>query len=184
VPRRVEAEGFDAAAAVAAGAVGAGVVAAIAAVVVAAVTVAAVADVFVAALVAAFVVAAFWRRSRRRCFVVRAMGEPERVALYGGTFDPVHDGHLAVARGLSGLFGFGQVLFIPAHHAPHKRGTPPTSPWHRHAMLALATQGEPAFRVSTVELDAPGRPYTVETVARLRAESGGRRLFFLMGADS
>src|SRR5215210_2263061 len=100
------------------------------------------------------------------------MGEPKRIALYGGSFDPVHDGHLAVAHALTGLFGLDEVLFIPAHVAPHKRAVPPTPPWHRHAMLALATQGEPRFRVSTVELDAPERPYTVETLARLRTELG------------
>ena len=110
-----------------------------------------------------------------------------RIALYGGTFDPVHDGHLAVARGLTALFKFDEVLFIPAHVAPHKRAAAaPASPWHRHAMLALATAGEPGWKVSTVELEAPERPYTVETIARLRAGYGGAgaRLFFVMGADS
>jgi nicotinate-nucleotide adenylyltransferase len=111
----------------------------------------------------------------------------KRIALYGGTFDPVHDGHLAVARELTALFKFDEVLFIPAHVAPHKRAAAaPASPWHRHAMLALATQGEPGWRVSTVELEAPERPYTVETIARLRTDYGGAgvRLFFVMGADS
>jgi nicotinate-nucleotide adenylyltransferase len=112
------------------------------------------------------------------------MGE-KRIALYGGSFDPVHDGHLAVARALAELFALDRVLFIPAHVAPHKRTAPPTPAWHRHAMLALATQGEPRFCVSTVELDAPERPYTVETLARLRTELGaGARPFFVMGADS
>ena len=109
-----------------------------------------------------------------------------RVAIYGGSFDPVHDGHLALARELVGLFGFGELHFVPAHHAPHKRTSRPTSAWHRFAMLALATQGDAALRVSSVELDAPERPYTVETISRLRAELGddGVRLFFVMGADS
>lgn len=111
----------------------------------------------------------------------------KRIALYGGTFDPVHDGHLAVARELSALFDFDEVLFIPAHVAPHKRAVAaPASPFHRHAMLALATQGEPGWRVSTVELEAPERPYTVETIERLQTDYGGAlaRLFFVMGADS
>ncbi|HEX5709454.1 MAG TPA: nicotinate-nucleotide adenylyltransferase [Pyrinomonadaceae bacterium] len=115
------------------------------------------------------------------------MGEkPARsVALYGGSFDPVHEGHLSVARKLSELFALDEVLFIPAHVAPHKRGRRVTAALHRHAMLALATQTEPRFRVSTVELDAPERPYTVETLARF-VETRGRaaRLFFVMGADS
>jgi nicotinate-nucleotide adenylyltransferase len=113
------------------------------------------------------------------------MSQTKRIALYGGTFDPVHDGHLAVARSLLELLALDGLLFVPAHTAPHKRrSAPPTSPWHRHAMLALATQGEERFRVSSVELDAPERPYTVETVARLRDELAGARLFFVMGADS
>jgi nicotinate-nucleotide adenylyltransferase len=112
------------------------------------------------------------------------MSQTKRIALYGGTFDPVHDGHLAVARGLVSLLALDELLFVPAHTAPHKRSAPPTSPWHRHAMLALATQGEARFRVSSVELDAPERPYTVETLARLLEELKDARLFFVMGADS
>ena len=113
------------------------------------------------------------------------MSEARRIALYGGTFDPVHDGHLAVARSLVEFFGLDEVLFVPAHVAPHKREQPPTSALHRYAMLVLATQGEPRFRLSTVEIDAPERPYSVETVARLQQEYGaGARLFFVMGADS
>jgi nicotinate-nucleotide adenylyltransferase len=106
-----------------------------------------------------------------------------RIALYGGTFDPVHDGHLAVARELLKLFSLDEVLFIPAHVAPHKRNVPPASPYHRHAMLALATQDETRFRISTVELDEPRKPYTIETILRLRDSLGGQ-LLFVMGADS
>jgi nicotinate-nucleotide adenylyltransferase len=113
------------------------------------------------------------------------MSRSKRIALYGGTFDPVHDGHLAVARGLADLLALDEVLFVPAHVAPHKRNVPPTSPWHRHAMLALATADDPRMLISTAELDAPERPYSVETVARFREEFGeGARLFFVMGADS
>jgi nicotinate-nucleotide adenylyltransferase len=106
-----------------------------------------------------------------------------RIALYGGTFDPVHDGHLAVAGELLKLFSLDEVLFIPAHIAPHKRSVPPSSSFHRYAMLALATGDEPRFRVSTVELDEPRKPYTIETVLRLRDTLGGQ-LVFVMGADS
>lgn len=113
------------------------------------------------------------------------MERRKRIALYGGSFDPVHVGHTAVARELLRLFGLDEVLFIPAHVAPHKRGRKVGSPLHRHAMLALATQGEPRFCISTVELDAPERPFTVETLASLLGAYGERsRLFFVMGADS
>jgi nicotinate-nucleotide adenylyltransferase len=108
-----------------------------------------------------------------------------RIALYGGTFDPVHAGHLAVARGLLLLFALDEVLFIPAYVAPHKRERRVSPALDRHAMLALATQGEEHFRVSTVELEAPEKPYTVETLSGFRARLGGAaRLFFVMGADS
>jgi len=112
-------------------------------------------------------------------------GDARRIALYGGTFNPVHNGHLAVARELLKLFALDEVLFIPAHVAPHKKrqSVPPASPFHRYAMLALATEDEPRFRISTVELDEPEKPYTVETILRLRDALGGQ-LVFVMGADS
>lgn len=109
----------------------------------------------------------------------------KRIALYGGTFDPVHVGHIAVAEGLLKLFALDEALFIPAHVAPHKRGAMVSPPLHRYAMLALATQESEALRISTIELDAPEKPYTVETLARLQDELGQMaRLFFVMGADS
>jgi nicotinate-nucleotide adenylyltransferase len=113
------------------------------------------------------------------------MQRRKRIALYGGSFDPVHVGHAAVARELTRLFALDEVLFIPAHVAPHKRGRRVSAPLHRYAMLALATQGEPRFRASTVELDAPERPFTVDTLTGLLDSYGeGVRLFFVMGADS
>lgn len=109
----------------------------------------------------------------------------KRIALYGGTFDPVHVGHTALARRLLELFSLDEVLFIPAHVAPHKRDREVTPALQRYAMLALATQGEERFRISTVELDAPEKPYTVGTLEGF-AETMGKsaRLFFVMGADS
>jgi nicotinate-nucleotide adenylyltransferase len=113
------------------------------------------------------------------------MGERKRIALYGGTFDPVHLGHLEVARRVSELFEIEQVIFIPAQLAPHKTGRPVTKPIHRYAMLALATADDPRLLISTFELDAPDRRYTVDTVAELQRMLGdGTELFFIMGADS
>ncbi|HYP02676.1 MAG TPA: nicotinate-nucleotide adenylyltransferase [Pyrinomonadaceae bacterium] len=124
--------------------------------------------------------------NRQRSDASTAATTTTTVALYGGSFDPVHDGHIAVARELLKLFALDEVLFIPAHVAPHKRrhAAAPASPLHRYAMLALATQGEPRFRVSTVELDEPEKPYTVETVSRLKSDSPAARFLFVMGADS
>ena len=109
----------------------------------------------------------------------------ERIALYGGTFDPVHTGHLEVARRVSQLFEIEKVLFIPAQMAPHKIGRPVTEPIHRYAMLALATQDDPQLSISTFELDAPDRRYTVDTVEHFQRVLGdSTELFFIMGADS
>jgi nicotinate-nucleotide adenylyltransferase len=109
----------------------------------------------------------------------------QRIALYGGTFDPVHLGHLEVARRVSQLFEIDKLIFIPAQMAPHKVGRPVTEPIHRYAMLALATQDDPPLVISTFELDAPDRRYTVETIAHFQRElNGSAELFFIMGADS
>lgn len=105
-----------------------------------------------------------------------------RVAIYGGTFDPVHIGHVEVARGVLQLFELDEVLFVPACVPPHKSGI--SSAFHRFAMLALATAHHARLRLSTIELDEPNRPYAVDTVERLQTEIGSSRLFFMIGADS
>lgn len=108
-----------------------------------------------------------------------------RIALYGGTFDPVHLGHLEVARAIYELFEIEKVLFVPAQVAPHKIGRPVTLPLHRYAMLALATQDDPRLHVSTFEIEAPDRRYTVDTLDHfLRVYAEDTNLFFIMGADS
>jgi nicotinate-nucleotide adenylyltransferase len=109
----------------------------------------------------------------------------KRIGLYGGTFDPVHVGHLEVARRVSQLFEIEKVIFIPAQMAPHKIGRPVTEPIHRYAMLALATQNDPQLSISSFELDNPDRRYTVDTVEHFqRTLDEATELFFIMGADS
>jgi nicotinate-nucleotide adenylyltransferase len=113
------------------------------------------------------------------------MGALKRIALYGGTFDPVHSGHVEIARKVLELFEIEKVLFIPAQVAPHKVGRRVTEPIHRYAMLALATQNDPRLSISTFELAAPGRRYTVDTVEHFQTKFGdSAELFFIMGADS
>ncbi len=99
-----------------------------------------------------------------------------RVAIYGGTFDPVHNGHLEVARQVLKLFELDELIFVPACVPPHKRNANITSAFHRFAMLTRATEADQRLLVSTVELDAPDRPYAVETVARMKKD--GERLFY------
>jgi nicotinate-nucleotide adenylyltransferase len=115
----------------------------------------------------------------------------QNVALYGGSFDPVHLGHLAVARAAMERFRLERVYFVPADVQPLKIQRKVTNFYHRHAMLALALAGEARFVPSLLEapeiVRASGRPasYTVDTVARMRARiAPGTRLFFLIGMDA
>ncbi len=107
-----------------------------------------------------------------------------RIAVYGGTFDPIHNGHLRVADAILKAFAMDRLLFVPAFVPPHKRGQRISSPFNRLAMLALATADQPLMLISTIELEAPQRPYTIETLGILQAEFPDAGLFFVMGEDS
>lgn len=107
-----------------------------------------------------------------------------RVAFYGGSFDPVHRGHLAIGMALLNEFGLDGFIYIPAFHAPHKKRLDPTSVFDRYAMLCLATKDDPIIRVSKMEIEVPERPYSVETLGRIKAEMPDAEIFFVMGADS
>lgn len=109
----------------------------------------------------------------------------KKIAFYGGSFDPVHNGHLAIARELLVRFALDEFYFVPAFHAPHKRDKKVSSPFCRYAMLALATNDEAKIKISTVELEAPEKPFTIETLTKLKNHYENRaRIFFVMGADS
>jgi nicotinate-nucleotide adenylyltransferase len=113
------------------------------------------------------------------------MEQRKRIAIYGGTFDPVHSGHLEIARRVSQLFAIDEFLFVPARVAPHKLAREVSSSLHRYAMLALATRADPRLCISTFELESPERQYTVDTLFQFRARFGeSADLFFVMGADS
>lgn len=109
---------------------------------------------------------------------------PRRIAVYGGTFDPLHEGHLRVAAGIVEAFDLERLLLVPAAVPPHKRGIEISSPYHRMAMLALATIDYPRIVLSSIELESPDRPYTIETLGKLQKRYPGCQLFFVMGADS
>lgn len=107
-----------------------------------------------------------------------------RVGFFGGTFDPVHRGHLEPARTAMRALDLDGVVFVPAGSPPHKQGDPLTAFSHRLAMLVLATLDEPGFFVSDLEAERPGPTYTVDSVPLLRVEWPAEQSCFLLGSDS
>ena len=106
-----------------------------------------------------------------------------RVGIFGGTFDPVHLGHLAMADAAARKFDLARILFLPARQSPHK-SAPPTDPRHRLAMLALAIQGRPDWSICFSDLDREGPSYTVDTLRELSARLLHDELWLLMGTDA
>jgi nicotinate-nucleotide adenylyltransferase len=99
-----------------------------------------------------------------------ATGGAGALGILGGTFDPIHVGHLALAHAARRALGLERVLFVPNADPPHK-GDRVTAPEHRARMVRLAITGEPAFELSRIELDRPGTSYAVDTVAAVAARS-------------
>lgn len=108
-----------------------------------------------------------------------------RVGIVGGTFDPIHYGHLALAEECRVVLGLDLVLFMPAGEPPHKRGRAISSAADRVAMVELAIASNPSFRLSRVDVDRGGPSFTVGALEELRREWGAEaQLWFVMGADS
>ncbi|MFN8629794.1 MAG: nicotinate-nucleotide adenylyltransferase [Chloroflexota bacterium] len=103
--------------------------------------------------------------------------------MLGGTFDPIHHGHLAIAEEAREALGLERVLFMPAASPPHKPGQPVTSPEHRLAMVRLAVAGNPAFEASDVEIVRGGTSYTVDTLAALR-EGGLEEPWLILSSEA
>jgi nicotinate-nucleotide adenylyltransferase len=109
---------------------------------------------------------------------------PPRIALFGGTFDPPHLGHLVIAEWARERLRLDRVVFMPAGRPPHKR-RPDLSPAAvRVALTRLAVRGRPGFEVSSLEARRPGPSYTVDTLRALRRRWPRARLFFIVGEDS
>jgi nicotinate-nucleotide adenylyltransferase len=107
-----------------------------------------------------------------------------RLAIFGGTFDPVHEAHLAVAHQAAERFHLGRVLFVPAARPPHKAGVTRAGYEDRVRMLELASQGEKGFEVSRLE-EGTARSYSIDTILKVRAHlAPGDELFFIIGADA
>ena len=108
-----------------------------------------------------------------------------KVGVFGGTFDPIHNGHLIVAEECRDRLKIDRVLFVPALLPPHKQTRSLTDPCHRMAMVRLAISSNPWFEASSIELDRPGPSYSVDTLRQLRLHQPEcTEMFFIMGADS
>jgi nicotinate-nucleotide adenylyltransferase len=107
-----------------------------------------------------------------------------RTGVFGGTFDPIHVGHLILAEQCREQAKLEQVLFVPAALPPHKQGQTLTSFGQRVEMLALAISGHPPFRVEELEKDRAGPSYTVDTLMQLQHQRPGDELCFIIGSDS
>ncbi len=108
----------------------------------------------------------------------------QEICLMGGTFDPIHYGHLVVAEEVRQQFALPKVLFIPAARPPHKAGKIISEPEHRVQMTKLATASNPYFDVSTLEVERQGLSYTVDTVKEIKRMYGVKRIYFITGADA
>jgi nicotinate-nucleotide adenylyltransferase len=109
----------------------------------------------------------------------------QRIGAYGGTFDPIHMGHMEIARSVVRNFELDQLLVIPAYKPPHKSLKEISDSRHRYEMCVLAFANDARITISKMEIDLPERPYTINTIERLQAEYGEQaQLFFVMGADS
>lgn len=111
--------------------------------------------------------------------------EPGRTAILGGTFDPVHVGHMAAADAACRALALDRVLFVPSHQPPHRPAEPRASAFHRFAMVSLATASRQDFVASDLELRRPGPSFTSDTLLDLR-RSGFEtsQLFFIIGTDA
>lgn len=113
------------------------------------------------------------------------MSGSRRLGLLGGTFDPIHFGHLDAAEAARTAFALDPVVLIPAHDPPHKPVDPRASAFHRFALVALAVDEHPGFRASDMELTRDGPSYTANTLRTLRARGWqASQLFFILGADA
>ena len=107
------------------------------------------------------------------------------IGVLGGTFDPIHLGHLVVAEEMRDRLGLAEILFVPAGQPWLKVNSPILAAEHRVQMVRLALGGKPYFKLSTMEIERAGPSYTVDTIAQLKGQIGAEdRLFFILGWDN
>lgn len=107
-----------------------------------------------------------------------------RIGILGGSFDPIHHGHLILARAAKEELGLDRVVLIPANKSPHKTDTNPATPEDRWAMVNLAIRGEEGFEASDIELRRPAPSYTVDTLQEFKVRFPGDEFTLLIGADN
>lgn len=108
-----------------------------------------------------------------------------RIGILGGTFDPVHEGHVAAADAALRALALDRVLFIPSHQPPHRPGEPCASAFHRFAMVSLVAASRDEFVASDLELRRPGPSFTADTLRELHASGvGPQQIFFITGTDA
>ncbi len=108
----------------------------------------------------------------------------ERIGVFGGSFDPVHMGHLTIAQDAVEQLELDRLIFVPAAVPPHKQGRTLAEGRHRFEMLQLATESNLSFEVSDMELQRGGVSYTFDTMTQVQFEHPGAELFFIVGIDS
>jgi nicotinate-nucleotide adenylyltransferase len=107
------------------------------------------------------------------------------LGVLGGTFDPIHFGHLDAAEAARAALSLDEILVVPSHDPPHRPVDPHATPFHRFAMAALAATGRPGYRVSDMELVREGASYTVDTLRALQRQGwSASQLFFILGSDA
>ena len=115
---------------------------------------------------------------------VREMGTRRRIGVMGGTFDPVHHGHLVAASEVQSWFGLDEVVFVPTGEPWQKADRVVSPAEHRYLMTVVATASNPRFTVSRVDIDRGGPTYTIDTLRDLAAVLPDAELFFITGADA
>jgi len=116
--------------------------------------------------------------------VVILKGKFKRIGISGGTFDPIHYGHLIIAEEIRETMELEKMVFIPSANPPHKVGIGVTNATHRYNMVKMATESNPWFAVSSIEMERGGYSYTVDTLVQLKQIYGEDTvLFFMTGAD-
>ncbi len=109
----------------------------------------------------------------------------KRIGVMGGTFDPIHYGHLVTAEEARQQFALDLVIFMPSGHPPHKEDRGNLDPESRYLMTVIATASNPSFQVSRMEINRPGPSYTIDTVRELHGIYGkNTAIFFITGADA